>query len=120
MISITDVKTEYVINSGSGHAIETGDLKEEWSLLAEEEREEWYTAELKSLNFDARTMIEYAVCDMEESGDGYEDMASRCLDDLTDEQIGKLQDVLDEISTSQAYDVCSPQVMIDPRSEVEK
>ena len=118
MVDIKDVKCDYILDACDNYRLlDIDELKEVWNTMTKDERTGLYTTKLKHYTFDAKDVIESALltlCD-----DGYEEMYDKCLEDITKEQIKRLQAVLDDISDNASYYVFVEDRLINPESELD-
>ena len=117
MVTINQIKDDFVIGTSDYYVMPIEDLKDLWPGYSREERKVFRTARKKHITLDAQKVIEDIVESATE--DGYEEMNIYCMDDITDEQVAKLQSVLDDITSNSAWDVYIPDEEIDPDVEVE-
>ncbi len=118
MIDIKDVKCKNCIQTGNTVVTATEDLKADWKHMIEEERQNWYTTKEVRAKLDVKDILEHEFENLED--EGYEDMAEKLWSDVTDEQLERLQNVLDDIMSSPAAVVFYEHVKINPDSEVRK
>lgn len=80
--------------------------KEEWDTLPTNEKAGWYIAERKRVKVEALKVINDIIDDMVEQG--YDDMDIILQENIGDEEIAKMQSVLDELFDNSAADVFFP------------
>ncbi|MGM9884450.1 hypothetical protein [Streptococcus hyointestinalis] len=80
--------------------------KEEWDTLPTKEKVGWYLAERRRVKVEALKVINHIIDDMVEQG--YDDMDIILQENIGDEQIAKMQSVLDELFDNSAADVFHP------------
>ena len=89
---------DYVINE-EGTICET---VEDFKTLIEDDQdlleERWFTTIKKRMAFDAWEMIENYLRDLEENGYAYEDFEEICMDDISNEEINRVQKALNKIT----------------------
>lgn len=101
MIKLSDLQSyERIIDQDNGTIKYVEELKKELKKYPNDKYGKYYTTFSNTLKFNAKDMIEEFIQSYEESGDGYEDMTERCMVDISDEDIKKVQDILDKISLS--------------------
>ena len=101
MVRLSDLEDDQlVIEENSGHCEEASYLKDLVESNPASINNNWYTARIEQFRFDAKEMIEDYLTDAEENGEGYEDMADNCMNSISEEEIEKVQKVLDEISNN--------------------
>lgn len=101
MIKLSDLQSyEMIICENNNTAIYVDDLRKNLEKFPNDSYGKCFTTTSKVLKFDAREIIEEYIRSYEESGDGYLDMTERCMDDIDDEDINKIQEILDKISLS--------------------
>ena len=116
MVTINQIKDSFVIDTSDSYVMPIGDLKDFWPGYSREERQAFRTTRKKHIKMNAQEILADAV----ESATmgGYEEMDVCCMDGITDEQVAKLQSVLDDITTNPAWDIYIPDEEIDPDVEV--
>lgn len=101
MIKLSDLQNdERIICENSNTVMYVSDLRRDLEMSPSDLYGKYFTAISETLKFNAREMIEEFIQSYEESGDGYEDMTERCMDDIDDKDIEKIQVILDKISLS--------------------
>lgn len=101
MIRLSDLQNdERIICENSNAVIYVSDLRRDLEMSPNDLYGRYFMAISETLKFNAREMIEEFIQSYEESGDGYEDMTERCMNDIDDEDIEEIQTVLDKISLS--------------------
>ena len=101
MVRLNDLEDEQlVIEENSGYCEEASSLKDLVKNNPASINNNWYTARIEQFRFDAKEMIEDYLTDAEENGEGYEDMADNCMNSISEEEIEKVQQVLDEITNN--------------------
>ena len=110
-MNIFDAKCEFLIDTTSGLTRPTSEIQHEWKNYIKEEKEGWYTTKLRRARANARDVLCNIFEDFED--EGYDDMASRCWDDTSEEQIARLQEVLDDICKGSAFEVYEREEKID-------
>lgn len=110
-MNIFDAKCEFLFNEKTEEIRDTNEVQDEWKKYTEEEKESWYTTKLSRARANARDVL----CNIFEEfeAEGYEDMASRCWNDTSEEQIARLQEVLDDICKGSAFEVYEREEKID-------
>lgn len=90
---------DFVIEEDSGIVVTVEGLKD---ILNDNKVafKKYYTTKTTRLEFDAKEMIQNFLDSYEDSGEGYEDMADVCMEDIEEKDIKEIQDILDKISTS--------------------
>ena len=93
---------DYVINEEGTIC----DTVEDFKILIEDDpdllEERWFTTIKKRMAFDAKEMIENYLRDLEENGLAYEDFEGTCMDCISNTQINKVQDALNEITEGES------------------
>ena len=117
MVTINQVQSEFAINIRNSELITIEELKEFWNRCTREERKEYRTARKEHVTMNAQKVL----ADIVESAteDGYEEMDICCMDSITDEQVVKLQSVLDDITSGPEWYVYIVNEKIDPDVEVD-
>ena len=101
MVRLNDLKDEQlVIEEKSGHWEEASYLKDLVKNNPTSINSNWYTVKSEQFRFDAKEMIENYLTDAEENGEGYEDMADNCMNSISEQELEKVQQVLDEITNN--------------------
>lgn len=99
MIKLSELPgNAYVCSESNMHVFCVEALKEQLETYPEMAEETYYTTVSRRFRFDAQAMIENALEDYEESGDGYEDMADRCLEDVEPAIVRQIQQLLDQVT----------------------
>ena len=101
MVRLNDLEDEQlVIEENSGYCEEASSLKNLIKKNPTSINSNWYTAKSEQFRFDAKEMIENYLTDAEENGEGYEDMADNCMNSISEQEIEKVQQALDEITNN--------------------
>lgn len=116
MVTINQVQSEFAINMRNSELITIDELKEFWNRCTREERKEYRTARKEHITINARKVLADIIESVTE--DGYEEMDICCMDGITDEQVAKLQSVLDDITSGESWNVYMLDEGIDPDVEV--
>ena len=116
MITINQIKDSFAIDTSNSYVTPIEDLKDFWPRYTREERKAFRTTKKRHMTIDAKWVIDRIIEDATE--DGYEEMYYCCREQITDDQIDKLQKVFDEITSNEAWDVYMPDEEIDPDVEV--
>lgn len=99
MINLSDLQSDERILCENDNTITyVDDLRKELEMFPSNSYGKYFTTTNDILKFDAKMMIEDFIRSYEESGDGYEDMTEKCMDDICDKDIKRIQEILDEIS----------------------
>lgn len=99
MIKLSELPDNaYVYSESNIHVFYVDDLKERLETNPEMAEETYYTTVSRRFRFDAQSMIENALEDYEVSGDGYEDMADQCLEDIEPQAVRQIQQLLDQVT----------------------
>lgn len=99
MIKLSELPDNaYVYSDSSLNVIYVEALKEQLETYPEMAKETYYTTVSERFRFDAQSMIENALEDYEVSGDGYEDMADQCLEDIEPQAVRQIQQLLDQVT----------------------
>ena len=116
MVTINQIKDSFVIDTSDSYVMPIGDLKDFWPGYSREERQAFRTTRKEHITMDAQKVLADIIGSATE--DGYEEMDICCMDGIIDEQVAKLQSVLDDITSNPAWDVYIPDEEIDPDVEV--
>ena len=101
MIKLSDLNgDERILCENDNAIIYVDDLRRDLEMSPNDLYGKYFTTISDTLKFDAKEMIEGFIQSYEESGDGYEDMTERCMNDIDDEDIENIQVILDKISLS--------------------
>lgn len=101
MINLSDLQSnERILCENDNTIIYVDDLRKELAMSPVDLYGKYFTTTNDILKFDAEMMIEDFIKSYEESGDGYEDMTERCMDDISDKDIEQIQEILNKISHS--------------------
>lgn len=95
MISINDVKCEYLWNGNETECTE--DAKKRWNSMNEQERSQYLTMDDDRIQFSAKEVLRDLFEQAEENYD-IDDMYYGLLCDTTDDFLNRFQEILDEIS----------------------
>lgn len=116
MVTINQVQSEFVINMRNSELITIKELKEFWNRCTREEREVYLTVREEHITINAQKVLS----DIIESAidDGYEEMDICCIDGITEEQMAKLQSVLEDITSGPEWHVYIVDEKINPDVEV--
>lgn len=99
MINLSDLQSDERIFCENDNTITyVDDLRKKLEMFPSNSYGKYFTTTNDILKFDAKMMIEDFIRSYEESGDGYEDMTEKCIDDICDKDIKRIQEILDEIS----------------------
>lgn len=101
MVNLSDLASDKKIwCTNDNNIICVDDLRKEVKMFPTNLYGRYFTTTNEVLKFDAEIMIEDFIRSYEESGDGYEDMTERCMDDIDSKDIREIQKILDKISNS--------------------
>lgn len=101
MINLSDLQSDERIWCENDNSIMyVDDLRRELKMFPINLYGRYFTTTNEVLKFDAEMMVEDFIRSWEESGDGYEDMTERCMDDIDSKDIREIQEILDKISNS--------------------
>lgn len=101
MVNLSDLQSdERILCENNNTIMYVDDLRRELEMSPVDLYGRYFTTTNDTLKFDAKQMIEDYITSYEESGDGYEDMTEKCMDDVDDEDVAKIQEILDKISNS--------------------
>lgn len=101
MINLSDLQSdERILCENDNTIMYVDDLRRELEMSPTDLYGKYFTTTNDVLKFDAKQMIEDYIRSYEESGDGYEDMTEMCISDINNEDIEKIQKILDKISNS--------------------
>lgn len=99
MIKLSELPDNtYIYSEKDGQVLFVDNLKELLRTHPESVKGDYYTTYTERFRFNAQTLIEQALTDYEESGDGYEDMADLCLETVEPAIVRQIQDLLDQIT----------------------
>ena len=101
MINLSELQSyEIILCENNNTIIYVDDLKTELAMSPSGSDGKYFTTTSDVLKFDAKEMIRDYIRSYEESGDGYEDMTERCMEDISTEDIEQIQKILDKIAHS--------------------
>lgn len=101
MVNLSDLTSdEKIWCKNDNNIICVDDLRKELKMFPINLYGRYFTTIGEVLKFDAEIMVEDFIRSYEESGDGYEDMTERCMDDIDSKDIREIQEILDKISNS--------------------
>lgn len=103
-MKLSEVTCEYLIKKGDCRPTE--DVKAEWDSYSEDERKAWFTTRCERLKPNARDVLDDIIEQMADVG--YEEMDIALNNSISEDDIVKLQSVLDEIFDTPAADVYYP------------
>ncbi len=119
MISINDVKCEYILKQGNDLVDCTEHIKTAWANMTKEEKEGWYTTKIEYLRVKADDLIECFVDLINEEAYS-NDFCEKTTKSVTNQQKQKLQEALDDITNNPEFMVYREMKLIDPNSKVVK
>ena len=119
MISINDVKCEYLATSDDIYVELTEDVKKRWNNMTIQERKQFRTTKTCYFKPDAKEVLEDIYRDYEENI-GVEDGIERLWNDTTDDFVMRFQSMLDEISKFSQAEYFTITDKIDPRIDLEE
>lgn len=94
MIRLSELAVDAKVIDENLSVYDVAELKDDLQYFKDKDKK-LYTVTEYQAGIDARDMLESAI--ESEYDNMYEDWEERILDDITDDDIGKLQDILDDI-----------------------
>ena len=119
MISINDVKCEYLAINDDIYVELTEDVKKRWNNMTIQERKRFRTTKTCYFKPDAKEVLEDIYRDYEENV-GVEDGIERLWNDTTDDFVMRFQSMLDEISKFSQAEYFTITEKIDPTIDLEE
>ena len=119
MISINDVKCEYLAVSDYIDLELTEDVKKCWNSMSYNERSNYFCVKTCYFKPDAKEVLEDIYRDYEENV-GIEDGIERLWNDTTDDFVMRFQSMLDEISNFSQAEYFKVTDKIDPTIDFEE
>lgn len=119
MISINDVKYEYLAYSDYIDVELTEDVKKRWNNMSRKERSNYFCVKTCHFKPDAKEVLEDIYRDYEEVI-GIEDGIERLWNDTTDDFVMRFQSMLDEISNFSQAEYFTITDKIDPTIDLEE
>ncbi|MGG6832995.1 UNVERIFIED_CONTAM: hypothetical protein KB574_09430 [Streptococcus canis] len=108
-MKLSEVTCDFLINKD--RMMPTEEVKAEWAHYSAEERQGWFTTVCVRQKADARAVLNDIIEQM--AYEGYEEMDVTLKDCITDDDVTKLQELLDSIFDNSVADVYSPDVEIE-------
>lgn len=119
MISINDVKCEYLAVSDYIDLELTEDVKKCWNSMSYNERSNYFCVKTCYFKPDAKEVLEDIYRDYEENI-GVEDGIERLWNNTTDDFVMRFQSMLDEISKFSQAEYFTITEAVDPTIDLEK
>lgn len=119
MISINDVKCEYLAINDGIYVELTEDVKKRWNSMSYNERSQYFCVKTCYFKPDAKEVLEDIYRDYEENI-GVEDGIERLWNDTTDDFVMRFQSMLDEISKFSQAEYFTITDKIDPTIDLEE
>ena len=119
MISINDVKCEYLAINDNIDVELTEDVKKRWNSMSYNERSQYFCVKTCYFKPDAKEVLEDIYRDYEENI-GVEDGIERLWNDTTDDFVMRFQSMLDEISNFSQAEYFEITEAVDPTTDLEE